>query len=288
MRGTRFRRPASKKQSSKAVREQHETPVFYQERAPVDPSEVSSRILNALNHLGDQRFALPPFSEHFQRWMKDVEVILTEFETELPEAADQPYRVAVEGVLANTQEALRKRIDDEKVSYEEVSKLQQERTSCELELSNLEREYRTRTHEAKKGHERSLEKLMSEIDSLDKQRLRLLRKGPSIVERILHKPRAKLEESTSALQSKRADLGSKETTIKHDLENLRVDYEIKRKQLSEHEESLKTKLAELMGNRLNDAVELREMASEEIRRALTEAVDRLSKRQTPSNPENIQ
>ncbi len=288
MRGSRFRRPATKKKSSKENREERETSDFFRERAPVDPSQVSSRILNALGHLGSQRFALPPFSEHFERWTKDVRATLSEFETELPEVADQPYREVVDRVLSTLQEALGKGIVAEKENSGAMSKIQQELASCELELSNLERDYRLRTHEARRGYEQSARKLKGEIESLDKRRLRLLRKGPSIVERILHRSGTKLDESTSALQSKRVGLGSKETALKRDLDSLRQDYAIKRKQLADRQESLKAKLAEFKENKLSDALEARELACEELRRAVTEAMDRLSKRSITPTSENIQ
>ncbi len=269
-----------KKQSTKEKREERENSVFYQEQAPIDTSQVSARILNALEHLGSQRFALPPFSEHFDRWIKDVRAILVEMETELPEVADEPYRGNSERILSDLQLALHKRIDFEKENSEEVSKLHQELSSCELELSKLEREYKTRAHEARRGHERSLETIKGEIDSLDKQRLKLLRKRPSIVDRLLHRPRTKLEESMRVLQTKRTDIGSKQRTLKQNLDELRAEYETRRKQLVERQEALKAELAEFKTNTPNDALDVRNQACQELGRAVVEAIGRLS------NPKN--
>lgn len=287
MRGTRFRRTTTKKQS-REKKEEHETAVFYQEEAPANPAQVSLGVLNALQHLGTQRFALPPFSEHFERWIKDVESTLTEFEAELPKVADQSYRMTVERILSDVQQDFHKRIDAEKGSSEALSKLQQELTSCELELSRLEREHRRRMNETKRGHEKSLEALRSEIDLLDRQRLKLLRRAPTILERILHRSGSKLEDSTIALQSKRTVMGTKEATLKHDLDNLREGYETSRKKLAEQQQSLKAKLSELKGNRLDDALETRTATCQELSRAVTEAIDRLPRSQTTSNAENIQ
>ncbi len=287
MRGTRFRRPSTKKHS-KEKREKRETSVFYQEEAPIDPSQVSSRILNTLEHLGTQRFALPPFSEHFERWIKDVEAVLTEFETELPNIADQPYRVTVQNVLPSLRETLGKQIDAEKDSSGEASKLLQDSTACELELSKLEHEYGTQTYEARKRHERALGKLKGEIDLLDKRRLKLLRKRPSIVERILHRSGTKLEESTSALQSKRTDFGNKGTLLQHELDELRANYEVKRGHLRERQQLLRAKLAEFKTNTLNDALEVRNAACQELCRTVAQAVDRSSKAQIAADAENTQ
>lgn len=288
MRGRRFRRPATKKLSSKEKRGEREIFTFYQEREPVDPLQVSSRTSNALEHLGNQRFALPPFSEHFQRWMKDVRAILAEFETDLPGAVDQVYHETAEKILTNVQDAFGKRIDAEKHISEESSTMQQELTACELELSKLEHEYRARAHEARRGYDKFAEKLRGEINSLDKERLKLLRKSPTILGKIFRRPDTRLGKSASALQSKKTALGHKEATLKRDLDNLRADHESKRKQLIEHKEILRVRLTEFKGNTLNDALEIRKLASQELRRVVAEAISRLPKQQPPSNVENIQ
>lgn len=288
MRGRRFRRPTTKKLSSKEKREERETSAFYQEREPVDPLQVSSRTSNVLEHLGNQRFALPPFSEHFQRWMKDVRVILAEFETDLPTAADQAYHETVDKTLTNVQDAFGKRVDAEKGISEETSTLQQELTACEGELSKLEHEYRTRTHEVRRGYERSAGKLRGEMDSLDRKRSKLLQKGPTLLERIFRRPDTKFEESTSAMQSKRAALGNKKATLNLDLGNLRNEYESKSKQLTDHIEALRAKLAETRSNTLDDALEVRRLGCRELRQVVAEAVGRLPRQQPPSNVENIQ
>jgi len=287
MRGTRFRRPSTKKHSKERMAE-HEASVSYREEAPIDPSQVSSRILNALEHLGTQRFALPPFSEHFQRWINDVETVLMEFETKLPEMADEAYRASVQDRLSSLREVLGKQVDAERNTSGEASKILQELSACELELSKLEHEYRTVTYEARKRHEKALGKLRNEIDLLDKQRLKLLRKQPSIVERILHRSSAKLEASTNALQSKRTDLDHEGSLLQTNLDELRENYEVKRGHLRERQELLKAKLNEFNRTTSDDALEVRKAACQEFGLAVTETVERSSKRQITPDSDKIQ
>ncbi|MGA8905527.1 MAG: hypothetical protein WB661_11040, partial [Candidatus Bathyarchaeia archaeon] len=246
------------------------------------------RILNALEHLGTQRFALPPFSEHFERWIKDVEAVMTEFETKLPNMTNQPYSVNVQNVLSSLRETLRKQIEAEKDSSGEASKLLQELNVCELELSKLEHEYGAQTYNARKRNERAVGKLKGEIDVLDKRRLKLLRKRPSIIERILHRPGPKLEESTSALQSKRTEFDKSGTLLQHELDELRANFDVKSEHLRERQEALKAKLAEFNRNTSNDALEVRNAACQELRLAVTQALDRSSKAQITANPKNTQ
>lgn len=288
MRGSRFRRPAMKKQSPKEKRQEDERSRFYEEQTPTDPAEVSKSVLNALGHLGAQRFALPPFSEHFDRWTKDLQAVLSEMETKLPEVIDQTYREESGRILSSVQLALQARTDAEKESYEERSKLQQEFALCDLELSNLEREHKTRTHEARKGHEHSMEKLKGEIDSLDKHRLRLLRKRPSLVDRILHRPTTGLEESTHALQVRRDAIGSNQATLKEELSNLRVQYEASRKGLVERRELVMAKLAQLNASSPDDALAVRNDTCHELAGMVARAIERLSQQNIVSGAENIQ
>lgn len=287
MRGTRFRRQSTKKHS-KERRGEREASVSYQEEVPIDPSQVSSRILNALEHLGTQRFVLPPFSEHFQRWIKDVEAVLMEFETKLPEMADEGYRVTVQDRLSSLREVLGKQVDAEKNSSGETSHLLQELSACELELSKLEHEHRTVTYEARKRHDKASEKLRNDIDLLEKRRLKLLRKQPSIVERILHRSSAKLETSTNTLQLKRTDLDHEGALLQTNLDELRANYEVKRGHLREHQELLKAKLDESNRTTSNDALEVRKVACQELGLAVTQAVERSSMGQITPDTDNNQ
>jgi hypothetical protein len=285
MRGTRFRRPSARKHS-KEKRDDSESSLSYQEETPIDPSQVSSRILNDLEHLGAQRFALPPFSEHFQRWIIDVEAVLMEFETKLPEMADEAYKVTVQDRLSSLREALGKQVDAEKSTSGERSKILQELSACELELSKLEHEHRTLAYELRKRHEKALEKLRNEIDLLDKRRLKLLRKQPSVVERIFRRSSAKLEANTNALQSKRTALDGEGALLQTKLDELRANYEVKRGRLRERQQELKAKLDEFNRTTSNDALEVRKAACQEFGLAVTQTIERSSKRQATPDADN--
>ena len=288
MRGARSRRQATKKRTPKGKKEEHESSYFYEEQTPVEPSEVKTKTLNALEHLGNQRFALPPFIEHFDRWIQDVEAVLIDFEADLPSAIDPPYKQSTQNALLSVQEFLRNQVAAERENSTELSKRMKELTSCELELANLEREYRTRTQQYRKKHQQSLDKYKEEIDSLDKRRLALLRRRPSFIDRIFGRSDSRLEESTGELHSRKTDLGREEDAFKKDLEELRNSYEAKRSALTERREELKTNVVEFEGNGQNDAVEARSSACRQLGQAVDEAVLRLAGRQPGTNKENIQ
>lgn len=275
MRGRRFGRPIAKKSSAKNRQETKESTAYYEQATPLTPDEIRFSTLNSLEHLGKQRFALPPFSEHFHRWMNDVRSVLTEFETQMPEIADQQYRQKVENALNSVQTSLTELTDSESKISEEYAETQRELSAYESELARLEHEYKSSTGRLRREQEQSLESLRREIDTLDKQRLRILHTKPTLLQRLLRKPDTKLMQKTSALQSKKKDLGNRKEGLKLGLEKHRNDYEQKRKELVQKAETLRAKMSEVRQKTFGDALELRSQACSELSEAVRHAVDKL-------------
>lgn len=276
MRGPRFGRPAAKKPSAKEKRERHAASISYQEPAEVNAAELSSRVLNAIEHLGNQRFLLPPLSEHFQRWMKDLKAVLTDFETQLPEAVDQKYQENVGTIISKTEQALAQRIKAEEDRSSEVSGLERQLLASELELSKIEREYKVLARNYKRQYESSAGKLRAEIGSLDKKRLKLLRKKPSLLQRIFGRSASSLEDtSMEVLKQKRTALDRGKGLLEEQLEKSRADYSERKKRLIPEQEALRAKITDLRKGTVDDALDVRKLACEQVRLAVDEAVRRV-------------
>lgn len=283
-RGMRSRRAATKKPAQER-RTSQEDAFAYREVIPVNPHEVLSRAKNSLEHLGSQRFALPPFYEHFQRWMSDVESVLADFKDSIPDAADKQYDATVGTLVGDIRSELTKRIDAEKTLSNQIAELQMRLSKYEVEISDLEKEQRNRTHEAKRGYERSVGKIRGEIDALDAQRLKLLREKPTLLDRILGRSRVKIDGSSHTLQTKKHDLHWKEEKLRQQLDGLRSDYQEKRKEVSVREEELRQQLVELKKSTLDDGLEIRKNACEQIRTAVEVALNRLMTQSSQENQE---
>jgi chromosome segregation ATPase len=275
-RGIRSRRITTRKPHSREKKESQEAKFLYQEPIALAPEQVSSRIMNALEHLGNQRFALAPYSEHFDRWLKDIESVLRDFEDSLPHARTADYDQRVDALMSNVRTELNRRIDTEKTLTSELAEMQKRLAVNDIELSNLEREQRIKIHETKRGYANSMQKLQSEIDSLDQQRLRLLRKKPSLLERIFGTSKTSIEGNTSTLQSKKTTLAGKEKHLKKELDTLRSDYETRRKQTLEREKELREKVDALKATRLDDAVEIRRNACDQLRQIVSDSINHLT------------
>ena len=279
-RGMRSRRVATRKPASKDKKETEESEFAYQEPVSVNPQEVSARVMNALDHLGGQRFGMPPFSEHFRRWMVDIESVLNDFRSSLPNVVDETLDTSIGEFVSNIRNELNSRINSEEDLSAKIGELLKQLTDNERELAELDSEQRSKVHEAKKATEKSMKKIRGEIDALDEQRLKLLRQKPKFLERIFGGTKTKVESSSRSLHSKQNDLVSREKNLKQRLDALRSDYDSKRKPLAAHQTELRKQLAELRSTTIDDALEVRRVACEKIRDAISAA---LSQRATPED-----
>jgi len=277
MRGSRFRRPAAKK-SSKEKRDDRGSRFAYQEAELVDPTQISSKVLNAVLHLGNQRFALPPFSEHFQRWMKDLRAVLTEFETQLPEASDQEYKDHIGKALVRVEDNFTKHVEAEQNTSEEVSKLQNSLTQHEMEITRLENEQKAHSRETRRKFEKSQEKLHNEIDSLDRKRLKMLRKKSGFLQRIFHRSESKIEDSMNALEAKKRALGTNKEGFQQELEKSKSQHQRELERLKVEVRELRKALAEAKGNTVDDALDVRQLACQELHQAIEQAMARFDQK----------
>ena len=272
-RGMRSRRPTRKKPASKDKGRGEAYEFSYKEDIPINLPEVSARTINALEHLGNQRFGMPPYAEHLQRWIIDVESVLNDFQASLSPLTNQNFGNSSGELLSLIRTQLNSRISAEERLSAKITELRGKLADNERQITELESEQRVKMNEFKRKSDKSIEKLRSEIDALDAQRLKLLRQKPTLIERILGKAKERVENSSRSIQSKRDDLESREDSLKHRMNSLRVGYETKRKPLAAKQAELRKELADLQANILDDALEFRKTASDQLREAVAGAVE---------------
>lgn len=272
MRGRRFLRPALKK-SSRKEREPSNT-TSYTPTEATDPSHVTSSVLNAIDHLGNQRFALPPFADHFERWLKDLQSLLNEFETHAPQAVDESLRREITESMRDIQLILAERTKVESTQSDESNKLQQQLARCDAELSQLEHAHRNQTQELRKKYEQSSQKIRNEIEQLDKRRIEILRKNANIFRRIFRKSDNAIAGTSVALDSRRTKLKDSEQNLQNDLQKRQEEYNANRQKLITEIDNLRRKIREASETAGNDALEKRREVCQRIHAAITNATQR--------------
>ena len=279
-RGMRPRRITSKKPASKEKRESEETQFAYQEIVPVNTEEISARAVNALDHLGNQRFGMPPFSEHFRRWIVDIESVIGDFKSSLPGTVSGNFDKTVAQLMSNIRNELETRIKTEEDQSSNVTETLKELADNERAIAELDSKQRIKVHEAKRATEKSVKKLRGEIDALDAERLRLLRQKPTFLERLFGGSKTKVQSSSQSIHSKQNDLTSKEESLKEHIDALKSDNAEKRKPLTVRQAELRQKLAELRSTTMDDALELRKGACEQLHQLISTAVANRTAEQT--------
>lgn len=266
MRGKRFLRTASRKpKQSKAPRELFN----YEPREKSNPVEAAKNVLNAIDHLGDQRFVLPPFSEHFQRWHNEMRSLVTEFNEHIPDAQLQSE---CQDILQKLQDRFSKQTEVEKSTSEKRSKIQGEMARLEHEISKLEKTYRSNLNELRVNHDRSNRKLRMEITQLDTKRLRILRQNPTLIQRIMRKSIKILEGTTKSLEAKKEELRNNNQNFESIVQNHRNKYATERQKLTSNIELLKQNMETHRETGEDDALQDRKEACQQIHAAMDRAI----------------
>lgn len=270
MRGRRFLRPAMKK--SKRTKER--PPAFaYTSEEKTDLGSVLESILNAVDHLGNQRFALPPFAEHFQRWRMDLQVLLDEFKNQFPEVNDGILQDEIQGLLTKLQDALSNHSAMESERTNELSKLQQEVTQLEIKLSKLERNYRSKNNELRRQHLDVDSKYRSEIDALDRKRIQILRKKPSILQRLTRRSNTELKNANTMLEDKKTQARDDEQSFEAILLKNRNEYARNHQTIISQIDLLRQRIGN-NSETTEDALEIRNQTCQQIHSAIDRAMSR--------------
>jgi hypothetical protein len=246
----------------------------YQDEKQVSPRDVAAMTLNAVDHLGTQRFALPPFSSHFERWLVDLQSLLEEFKNRIPQAADETFSRQIDQRMNEIRTSLSEQTYKETKKSSQAAELHKKFSECDLKLSQLDREYKNDTHELRRQHAKSDQKLQSEIDALDRKRLQILRKKTNFLQRILQKPQITVQGTDAALETSKDRLRKSDASFSETLQRRRSDYLMKRQRLANEVSSLRQQIQDSSENMGDDALESRRASCREIRLIIEEAMRR--------------
>jgi hypothetical protein len=272
-RGMRSRRTTTRKPAaSRDRRGGQEYRFAYKEEIPANPDEISSRAMNALEHLGSQRFGMPPYSEHFRRWLLDVESVLNDFKASLPDVANDNFDSLVTQHLSKVRMDLDARIAEEETQSAKITESQGQLADNERKLARLDGDQRAKLHELKRASDKSMKKIRGEINALDEERLSLLRQKPTFLQRIFGGSRDKVDNSSRSIHLKRSDLENRQENLRQRMSSLRATYEEGRKPLVARQKELREELEKLRTSTLDDAVDLRKGACEHLREVISKAI----------------
>lgn len=231
--------------------------------------KIAERTLNRLRTLGNQIFALFPFSEHFGRWLVDLRVVLSEFESSPAVSVDDQFLEERSKILSHVELELEEIRHKEASREERIKGLSDKRVL----LERIEEEHTAEMRGFKGRKDSEIKHLSSNVEGVREELDRITRMKTGIFRAFSKKTKAQKEaEATQRLNSAQVKLASAAQNFATEQEKIRDEYG-KRKQfvMGQIQEYQK----EIEYQEIDGSLEARRAACE----ALTDAVNALVQRQ---------
>lgn len=184
------------------------------------------RTLKRLSNLGNQVFAVSPFNEHFGRWLVDLRMVLSEFESNDIITVDDEFMKERSQTLSNVELELENRRSEEASADETFKSLSANR----ILLEQIEKDHLAKMKEAERKNDVKVKRLSTNVDGLRQELDSIARMKTGIFRGVSKKTKARKEaEATQKLNLALKEVASAEQNFVAEQERLRTEYE-KRKQ----------------------------------------------------------
>ena len=216
----RSSRPRMERTKPKARNKKTKTPHGFDPKEMTNSTQVLDKTIDALQNLGNQKFALPPFDEHFEHWFQTLQTILSDLGSNPTATLDDQFLEERNKVLSDTESALKESRMREASSRETIVA----RLDAENRLLQMEREHQTDSKQLAAQEKEAVEPLAERIGSLKEQLQSITRikagflRGISKEEKSRRESEAKLrldaaenelKKLTQSFQDRRMALGNK-------------------------------------------------------------------------------
>jgi hypothetical protein len=162
--GKQFSKSTHEKKSKE--KKQKQGAKYLQEETPkASTQEVAQKTLNSLNKLGNQIFALSPFSQYFDEWLVSMRQVTSEFETNPAIMVDNQFIKERAQILLDVEGALaQNRLAESTISEEAKSLIDNNHKIVEADKEYAEQ---TRSRSIKRNAE--VQRLSTKIRELEDQ-----------------------------------------------------------------------------------------------------------------------
>ena len=221
--GRRQERSGHERAKAKAEKRKRRSSYGYvpEEKHTPTLEEVAGRTLNSLRILGSQRFALPPFYEHFDRWLANLQDVLSEFESSPAVSVDERYVKERSKIVSRINIQLKK-VRRNEASREATAKKLSENKSF---LGRIEKEYAAKSKEVEERKNRETSKLTRNLDVLREEQTHIAQTKTGIFSFLKKTEKPKQAEATQKLSLAQEHLRLTETNFAAEREQLRDEYE---------------------------------------------------------------
>ena len=239
--GKQFSKSAHDKKSKE--KKQRSGAKYLQEETPeVSAQEVAEKTLNSLGKLGNQIFALSPFSQYFDDWLVNLRQVISEFESNPALTADEQFVkeraqifLDVEGALAEN------RFQESNLTAEAKALADNNHLIVEAD-----KEYAEQTRERSNKRNAEVQRLSSKTRELEDQLASQQETKISFYK--INARRKAAEQLTQTTQNLKATKNELEVTLQNftaEQEKLHDNYEKLKQELNENSDRLHGELEKL-------------------------------------------
>ncbi len=270
--GQRFQKSLHAK--AKAKNRKHKGKSSFLEEHTVTSEEIAEKTLNSLKRLGEQKFAVSPFSQYFDDWLINLKDVLTELESTKAINTDESFVNECQRILTRTEQELCELKGEEGKLNQAVREL----ADNNHKLVEIDAEYAAKTREIGPRKNAEIQRLTLDVQNLETE-LERVRAMKTSIFKFSKKVKAQKEaETKQKLDSAKAKLESALETFKIEQEKLHDEYEKKKHTVIEQVQELEKEVEKL---ETDSSVTVRRDACE----ALVDAVKSLLERQPPPSSE---
>ena len=261
--------PRREKAKAKGRKRRSSSSYTSEENHAPTPEGIEQRTFSRLHNLGNQIFATSPFSQHFDRWLMDLKVVLSEFESSPNSNVDDQFVKERSQILSNVElrfEELRRRETSGDETFKSLS-------DNRLLLAQIEKDYATEKKEIEERKRTEIKHLSSKVESLNEELKLIARIKTGIFRAISKKAKTQKEaEATQRLNSAQDGLALAVQHFAAEQERLRDECEKKKQPLIEQ---MRDQQKEVENQEIDGSLEARRAACE----ALVNVVNALLQRQ---------
>jgi hypothetical protein len=216
---------------------------YLQEEVPqASAAEVAEKTLNGLSKLGNQIFAISPFSQYFDDWLINVRQVISEFESNPTIAADEQFVKERTQIFLDIESALTENRLQESNLTDEAKEL----ADTNHQIVEADKQYAEETRERNNKRNADLQRLSTKIRELEDQLIREQEIKISFYKFNAKKKAAQLiAQTTNNIKAAKNELEVTLQTFTAEQEKLHDNYEKRKEALNENSDRLHKELEKL-------------------------------------------
>jgi hypothetical protein len=266
--GRQFSKSAHEKKAKEKKQRQVAAKYLQEESAEVSAKEFTERALTGINRLGNQIFALSPFSQYFDDWLVNLRQVVSEFETRPGITVDSQFEKERDQLFADVEAALADNRLAESTLTEEAKALEDNNHK----IADADREYAEKTREISNKRNTELQRLSRivlqlEDDLAAQQQVKLgffkFKEKKQATE--------KLAQTNQSLKTAKTELEVTTQNFKVEQEKLHDNYEQHKQELNEISDRLHKQLEKL---ETDTSTQARQIACNSLIKAINALIQR--------------